>query len=371
MRLFDAYILENGSIENKPNNSAVAFKNCAPFRTCKVNINDEYVEESDYLDIIMPMYNLLEYSDNHEHTTGSLSQFKRDEPPNDNNPVDNNTASLKYKSLPDGNIIKLVVPLKYISNFFRSLEMTLVNCKIDLELTWHKDCLMSSANADDNNVVSFKINDTKLHIPIVTLSTKDNTSLTKKLNEGFKRTVYWNRYKTIPDSIATAAADPYTKILDASFEGVNRLFVLAFASGGNNNPPTRNGYRKYYLPRVDTTKYNVLIGGRNFYDQPINDKVRQYDEIRKIATGKGDNYATGCLLDYKYFKDFYKLVAIDLSKQKELDADPRAIQQIEFIGKLSADSFVLHVLEKSKETNFTKVQPKLCRQVINGRVQQN
>ena len=124
--------------------------------------------------------------------------------------------------------------------------------------------------------------------------------------------------------------------------------MLAFDRTTNN--PIRNGYRQYYLPRIDITKYNVLIDGRNFYDQPINNKIRQYDEIRKVAIGKGDNYATGCLLDYKYFKDFYKLVAIDLSKQKELDADPRAIQQIEFYSKLSADLFVLFVLEKSKET---------------------
>ena len=241
------------------------------------------------------------------------------------------------------------MPLKYISNFFRSLEIPLVNCKVDLELTWTKDCVVSNDDADNNNVVSFKITDTKLYVPIVTLSTKDNTNLTKQLNDGFERTVYWNEYKIIHDSTATAAADPYTKTLDASFQGVNRLFVLGFARGGNN-PATRSGYRKYYLPRIDITKYNVLIDGRKFYDQPINDKIRQYDEIRKVATGKGDNYATGCLLDYKYFKDFYKLVTINLSKQKELDADPRAIQQIEFYGKLSADAFVLFVLEKSKET---------------------
>ena len=349
----DAYILVTGNIENTPNNSTIAFKNCAPFQTCNVNINDECIEAAKYLDIIMPMYNLLEYSDNYEDTTGSLYQFKREEPPDNNGEVTANTASLKYKSISDDNNVKLVVPLKYISNFFRSLEMPLVNCKVDLDLTWTKDCAISSNNAAANTVVSFKITDTKLYVPIVTLLTKDNTNLTKQLNEGFKRTVYWNEYKAVSDSTATAAAaaaddDPYTKTLDASFQGVNRLFVLAFAEGNNN--PTRSGYRRYYLPRIDITKYNVLIDGRNFYDQPINDKIRQYDKIRKVATGKGDNYATGCLLGYKYFKDFYKLVATDLSKQKELDADPRAIQQIEFYGKLSADAFVLFVLEKSKET---------------------
>ena len=329
------------------NNSLVTFKNCAPFLTCNININDEYIEEANYLDVIMPMYNLLEYSDNYQDTTGTLYQFKRDEPPADNVDVDQNTTSLKYKAIDGTNNIKLVVPLKYIGSFFRSLEMPLVNCKVDLELTWTKYCIMSTFLGVAADNTAFKITDTKLHVPIVTLSTKDN-NLTKQLNDGFKRTVHWNEYKAVPDATATAAADPYIKTLDSSFRGVNRLFALGFARG--NNDPTRNRIQRYYLPHVDITEYNILIDGRNFYDQPINNKIRQYDEIRKVATRKDDNYATGCILDYKYFKDFYKLVAIDLSKQKELDADPRAIQQIEFYGKLSTDAFVLFVLEKSKET---------------------
>ena len=100
----------------------------------------------------------------------------------------------------------------------------------------------------------------------------------------------------------------------------------------------RNSHRKYFLPRVNITNYNVLIDGRNFYDQPINSLIRQYDEIRKIATGQGDYYTTGCLLDYQYFKDHYSLIAIDLSRQKELDTDSRAIQQIEFYGMLKLTS---------------------------------
>ena len=122
------------------------------------------------------------------------------------------------------------------------------------------------------------------------------------------------------------------------------MFVLAFNNTTENdnevpasntaNRVHRDSHRKYFLPRVDITNYNVLIDGRNFYGQTINDKIKKYDEIRKIATGKGDDYTTGCLLDYQYFKDLYQLLAIDHSKQKELDADPRAIQQIEFYGKL-------------------------------------
>ena len=317
------------------------------------------------------MYNLLEYSDNYQNSTGSLYQFKRDEPPDDNANVDNDTTSLVYKSkLIKGtdnnnvNNVKLVAPLKYVSNFFRSLEMPLVNCKIDLELTWHKDCMISSANATANRVVSFMITDTKLYVPIVTLSTKDNTNLTKQLNEGFKRTIYWIQYVSKPET-------PHKKTgitrfaPDAAFQGVNRLFVLAFddtpadaaadASAPRNlaaNQVIRNGYRKYFVPRVDITSYNVLIDGRNFYDQPINNSIRKYDEIRKIATGKGDNCATGCFLDYDYFKKNYQLIAIDLSKQRELDADPRAIQQIEFIGMLKTRSNVFTLLEKPKETKL-------------------
>ena len=111
-----------------------------------------------------------------------------------------------------------------------------------------------------------------------------------------------------------------------SFQGVNRLFVLAFNNTDGNNRVKRDVSRKYFLPRVNITNYNVLIDGRNFYGQPISDQIRKYDEIRKITTGKGDDCTTGCLLDYQYFKDHYQLIAVDLSRQKELDADPRATQ---------------------------------------------
>ena len=198
----DASILVTGDIQNNPENSVLAFKNCAPFRTCDITINDEHIEKAEDLDIVMPMYNLLEYSDNYQDSTGSLYQFKRDEPPDDNANVVNDTTSLVFKSKlisgTDDNNVDLVVPLKYVSNFFRSLEMPLVNCKIDLELTWHKDCMISSADAAAGQVLSFMITNTKLYVPIVTLSTKDNNNLTKQLNDGFKRSIYWNQYVSKP-----------------------------------------------------------------------------------------------------------------------------------------------------------------------------
>ena len=233
----------------------------------------------------MPLYNLSEYSDNYKDSTGSLYQFKRDEPPDDNANVANNTSSLVYKSklisgTDENNVInvKLAVSLKYVSSFFRSLEMPLVNCKIDLELTWHKDCMISSGNAAAGQVVSFMITNTKLYVPIVTLSTKDNDDLRKQLNDGFKRSIYWSQYVSKPFPETPHKKTGITRFaLDAAFQGVNRLFVLAFEDTHVNDPAIdpnnpapqnstvnrviRNSYRKYFVPRVDITSSNVLIDG--------------------------------------------------------------------------------------------------------------
>ena len=188
----------------------------------------------------------------------------------------------------------------------------------------------ADANTDSNEretTFQITIASTKYYVPIVTLTTKDNVNLTKQLNEGFKRSVYWNKYKS---KIVTQEADannPKRFFLNASIQGVNRLLVIAFDNSNNgDNKVERVSHTKYFLRRVDITKYNVSIDGRNFYDQPINDQIKKYDEIRKIATGQEDDYTTGCLLDYQYFKNHYQLISVDLSKQKELDADPRAIE---------------------------------------------
>ena len=122
------------------------------------------------------------------------------------------------------------------------------------------------------------------------------------------------------------------------------------ACNSANDQPTRNGQQKYYLPRNDLNKYNVIIDGRNFYDNPIESDIEKYRKLKKVMIGKGEDYTTGSLLDYNYSKKHYKLVAVDLSKQKELDADPRAIQQIEFKHMLGKNSTIYWVLEKSKET---------------------
>ena len=179
-----------------------------------------------------------------------------------------------------------------MSNFWRTLEMPIINCEVDLILTWSKDCVITNSTGE----VKFAITDTKLYVPVVTLSTKDNEKLLQQLKSVFKKTISWNKYKS---SIKTFAQNRYVNyLINPSFQGANRLFVLAF-----ENENGRTSHSTYYLPKVEIKDYNVMIDGRNFFDQPMNSMNRTYENIRKIATGKGDDYTSGCLLDYPYFKE--------------------------------------------------------------------
>ena len=136
-------------------------------------------------------------------------------------------------------------------------------------------------------------------------------------------------------------------LVEPSFQGVNRLFVLAF-----ENDTRRTSAKGYYLPIVEIKDYNIMINGENFFDQPIKNNRVTYENIRKIATGQGDDYTTGCLLNYQYIKDYYKMIAIDLSKQQALDADLGAIQQITFTANLdrAGNTRIYFILEEAKET---------------------
>ena len=169
---------------------------------------------------------------------------------------------------------KIAVPLKHLSDFWRSLEVSLINCKVKLSLTWHKNCILSSVTDDS----TFAIADTKLYVPIVTLKTEDNTKLLKLLSKGFKRPIYWNEYKVTPNK--NYDANVYIRErLDASIQGVGKLFVVAY--GKENDDATENSYRKYFLSRMKIKHYNIEIDGRNFYNQSINDSVKQYNKIKK------------------------------------------------------------------------------------------
>ena len=202
-------------------------------------------------------------------------------------------------------------------------------------------------STDDGNAV-FIINGTKMCVPFVTLSKEINKGFTEQQKKGFQRSIYWNEYKA-KEINENADANVFKYInLDPSFQGANRLFVMAYNRA--NGQPTRNGQQKYYLPRIDLEKYNVIIDGRNFYDNPIENDIEKYRELTKVMIGKGEDNTTASFFDFNYFNKLYKLVAVDLSKQKELDADQRAIQQIEFKYMLGTNSTIYWVLEKSKET---------------------
>ena len=235
-------------------------------------------------------------------------------------------------------------PLKYLSNFWRTLEMPLINCEVNLILTWSSTCVLISTNIPNQNA-TFAITDTKLYVPVMTLSTQENTKFLQQLKSGFKRVINWNKYLSKPELLAQNPN--LNHLVEPSFLGVNRLFVLAF-----ENDDHRTSDEQYYLATVEIKDYNIMINGENFFNQAIKNNKVTYENIRKIDIGQGDDYATGCLLDYPYFADTYKMIAVDLSKQQALDADPRAIQQINFTANLdrAGNTRVYFILEEAKET---------------------
>ena len=221
----------------------------------------------------MPMYNLIEYSYNYSDTSGSLWRFQKDEIEGKVNlsvnaqHIANNFSSFKYKSslITDRNDIGIAVPLKYLSNFRRSLEMLLIICKVELSLTWDRNCVLCTLAENSD----FAITDAKFYVPIVTSSTEDSAKLSKLLSKGFKRPVYWDACKVITEK-SYNANDPIRETIDSSCQGINRLFVLAYEGGANK--VTADSNRRYFLPRVEIKNYNIEIDGRNFYDQPINNQ---------------------------------------------------------------------------------------------------
>ena len=291
----DAYILvtRNIAVKKRNNNynidvtqtTQAVFKNYASFKYCRTEINDTFVDYADFINIAMPMYNVIEYSDNYSDTSGSLWNFKRDGIINNADVTnDDNAPSFKYKANLIGNTenngrknrTKIAVPLKYLSSFLRSLEMPLINCKAVISLKRIENCILTiNPNANNNiNKATFTITDPKLYVPIVTLKTGDNAKLSKLLGEGFKRPINWNEYNVVPNEIVEIAVNNGEKyireLLDSIWQGVKRLFVLAYNNTEVNNQVSIDSFRKYFLPRDKIVNYNIKIDGRNFYDQASN-----------------------------------------------------------------------------------------------------
>ena len=185
------------------------------------------------------------------------------------------------------------------------------------------------------------INDCKLYIPVITLSKDDEIKLLTNLKSGFKGEIKWNKYRS---QMSTEAANNNLNILiDPTFTNVNRLFVLAYRNADN-----RQSFSQFYLPIVMVKYFNVIIDKLAFFDLPIKTEEEAYEKIIDIS--RKNEYTTGNLLDYEYFKKYYKLIVIDLSKQQVLRENEDLIQQINFIGRLEAAANVFIIIEKKENT---------------------
>ena len=249
----EAYILVKGNMsvnntasagaDTNNTNKEVISKNCAPFTDCISKINNTQVDNAKDIDIVMPMYNLIEYSDNYSKTSRSLWQYFKDIPAVNNNGdiVDfngaNATDSFNFKAKVTGqtdddgqkNNVETMVSLKYLSNFSKTLEMPLINYEVDLILTWSANCVIAYTNVT-NQDATFEITEINLYDPVVTLSTQDYAKLLSQLKSGFKRTISWNKYLSKPELLRRNPNSNH--LVEPSFlgvnVGVNRLFVLAF-----------------------------------------------------------------------------------------------------------------------------------------------
>ena len=275
----DAYILVKGTItvngvvngvENEilRRNRPLILKKNAPFVSCMTKINNEFIEDADDLDIVMPMYNLLEYSKNYRKTIAPLYKYYTDELSDDNNPSNFpstnvvNSNAFEYKNKITGNTYKvaagaaghdanrvgkqdveLAIPLKYLRNFWRALNIPLISCEVSLELKWNKNCVITSfqqrqvdagppAVYGTTTGAALAINDCKLYIPVVILSQDDEIKLLTNLKSGFTREIIWNKYRS---QMTTEAINNNLNILiDPTFTNVNRLFVLAYGQDNND-----------------------------------------------------------------------------------------------------------------------------------------
>ena len=235
--------------------------------------------------------------------------------------------------------------------------MPLINCEVELIWTWSKNCVLAdmTVNADAGPAIvapsgaTFKITDTKLYVPVVTLSKENDIKLLEQLKLGFKRTIKWNKYRsqmTVPPE-----NNNLNYSIDPTFTNVNRLFVLSFkriARENNTTKDYRDFFSHYYVPDARIKDFNVLIDRKSFFDLPVKNEEEAYEKIIDISNN--NDYTTDNLLDFAYFKKYYKLVAIDLSRQTKLK-DP---QQISFIGRLLSThgATMLFIIEKSEETTF-------------------
>ena len=206
--------------------------------------------------------------------------------------------------------VKVVVPLKHLSNFWRHLDIPLINCEVKLILIWFKNCVLidkptREANYGANPVVyeidnpedaTFKITDVKLFVPIVTLSKEDDIKLLEQLKTRFKRTIKWKKYRS--QMSITPQNNNLNYLIDPRFTSVNRLFVCSFPR--NNNTDSRYSFSNYYVPKVKVNDFNFLIDRKSFFDLSVKTDEEAYEKI--IDMSNNSDYTTGNLLNFAYYK---------------------------------------------------------------------
>ena len=249
--------------------------------------------------------------------------------------------------------IELAIPLKYLGKFWRALNIPLISCEVSLELKWNKNCVITSLERRQVDAgppivrdkpptgSTLAIDKYKLYIPVVTLSKDDEIKLLTNLISEFKREIIWNKYRS--QVSREAINNNLNTLIDPTFTNVNRLFVLAYRTADH-----RQSFSRFYLPNVMAKDYNVIINKLAFFDLPIKTEEEAYEKIIDIS--RNNEYTTGNLLDYDYFKEHYKLIAIDLSKQQVLQENEDLMQQINFIGRLEEAANVFIIIEKKENT---------------------
>ena len=251
----DAYVVVKGDItvtdpDKTKRNEATAFKNNAPFINCISNIDGVQIDNAEDLDVVMPMYSLLEHSKSYKKTTGSLQNYYRHEP---SNPPSTISESFKHKTSITGNTcngndankigkneIEVVIPRKHLSKFWRTLNIPFINCEMELILTWSKNCVLADMAAANNppTGLEFQITDTKLYVRVVTLSTENDKKILEQLKSVFKRTVKWNNYKS--QMTVQSNNSNLNYFINPKFIKVIRLFVLSFQRIAGENNTTKD-----------------------------------------------------------------------------------------------------------------------------------
>ena len=318
----DAYIVVKGtSTVQTENNRTIdgynwneILKNNAPFIKCILKINNALIDNAEILDIVI-WHVEFEYSKNYSKTCGTLWNYTKDisAGPVTNSESIKHKTSITGKAANDGNTkeVEFFVPLKYLTYFWKIIDMPLINETMQDETTQDAD---PNANPPVPKIraptgAKFKIIRHKLYVPVVILWTEDD-KLLEQLKKWFEKAIKWNIYRS--EMYNQTKINNLNFLIDLQFNKANRLFVLSF-----ENEEDGTSFSKYDTQSVAIKDLNVLINGKSFFDVPIKGKEETYEKI--IEMSKNNDYTTGNLLDYDYFSNYYKLIAIDLSKQIELE----------------------------------------------------